>query len=449
MKKIPFYPNSEDGNKSVLAVGQMLFDAFLQRKMSTEEIGKLSGFLDKKPFGTLTLWERMNSIGFDIESIRSRNKTPGLKAIDAMLEDKRLVFVVLNGYALNGSTADNEDHEDHEDNSFQHAVLILRKEGDTYIVHDPGLPPLPERSIPAKRLEEALNVDQFIPEVAGIKLADRPTRADVLLARAHPEFSRAALGKLFDKGLVTAKGRVLKTGEKIMPDVPMQADMSSLHTDTPDIELPIIYEDDDCIVINKPAGVLTHAPGEFNPEPTVASFLRQKSKELEDGERAGVVHRLDRATSGIIIGAKNKRAMSWLQTQFANRDVTKAYIAVVKGHLKQDEAIIDMPIERNPKAPATHRVGINGKPAQTYFKVLKTNQHFSMIELQPKTGRTHQLRVHLAHLNHAIVGDPLYGSGKYGDRLFLHARSLEITLPNGERKTFEAPLPPEFEERMK
>jgi 23S rRNA pseudouridine1911/1915/1917 synthase len=286
-------------------------------------------------------------------------------------------------------------------------------------------------------------------EIAGIKLADRPTRADVLLARAHPEFSRAALAKLFDKGKVTLKDKILKSGDKIMPDSAFVADLSTLDVTTEDIDLPIVYEDDDCIVINKPTGVLTHVQGEFNPEPTVASFLRQKSKELEDGERAGVVHRLDRATSGIIIGAKNKQAMSWLQKQFADRKVSKTYIAVVKGHLKQPEAIIDMPIERNPKAPATHRVGVNGKTAQTYFKVLKTNQHFSMVELQPKTGRTHQLRVHLAYVRHPIVGDPLYGSGKYGDRLFLHAHRLEITLPNGERKVFEAPLPPEFEERMK
>jgi len=158
------------------------------------------------------------------------------------------------------------------------------------------------------------------------------------------------------------------------------------------------------------------------------------------------VHRLDRATSGVIIGARTQHALSWLQQQFARREAKKTYIAVVEGHVKQPEAIIDMPIERNPKAPATHRVHANGKNAVTSYKVLLENERYSLLELRPTTGRTHQLRVHLAHIGHPIVGDPLYGSGKYGDRLYLHAEKLEITLPDGQRRTFEAPLPPEFNE---
>jgi len=486
MKQVPFYPNHEDNLHCALAVYQMLFDYFLHRKLSWTEIEKLSGFKDNTAAWTVTIWERMVNMGFDVRMIENFDyrryakqgndylkkyftesayewtmehtdiltitplipsflhtvkpitRRPTLEDIDEMLEDKRLVFVTLNSRALN-----------HTEGFVSHAVLVLRKEEDDYILHDPGLPPVPERRVSADDLWDAMGGRMSTFEIAGIKLANRATRADVLLARDHPEFSRAALAKLFDKGRVTRDGKPMKPGDKIMPGTPIEADLTTLEATTEDIDLPIIYEDDDCIVIDKPAGLLTHVQGEFNPEPTIASFLRQKSIELEDGERAGVVHRLDRPTSGVIIGAKNKRAMSWLQKQFANREVAKTYIAVVKGHLPQAEAIIDMPIERNPKAPATHRVGVNGREAQTYYKVLKTNQHFSMLEMKPKTGRTHQLRVHLAHLNHAIVGDPLYGSGKYGDRLFLHARSLEITLPNGEHKIFEAPLPPEFEERMR
>ncbi len=160
------------------------------------------------------------------------------------------------------------------------------------------------------------------------------------------------------------------------------------------------------------------------------------------------MHRLDRATSGIIIGAKNQRALSLLQKQFAQRAAKKTYVTIVEGHLKQPEALIDMPIERNPKAPATFRVGANGKPSKTHYKVIQEGPKTSLLELKPETGRTHQLRVHLAKLGHPIVGDPLYGHGSYGDRLFLHALSLEITLPNGQRQTFTAPLPTEFQEQL-
>jgi 23S rRNA pseudouridine1911/1915/1917 synthase len=208
-----------------------------------------------------------------------------------------------------------------------------------------------------------------------------------------------------------------------------------------------LFEDENCIVINKPAGVLTHALGKHGNEASVASFLRGKVIGL-DGDRAGIVHRLDRATSGVIIGAKNQETLSMLQKQFALRKVKKTYMAVVEGLPDPSEAIIDMPIERNPKAPATFRVGTNGKPSRTHYKVVRSNQQYSLLELKPETGRTHQLRVHLAKIGHPIVGDPLYGAGAYGDQLFLHALSLEITIPGGERKTFTAPLPSVFEERV-
>jgi len=277
----------------------------------------------------------------------------------------------------------------------------------------------------------------------------KPIRADILLASMYPVYSRAALAKLFQQGLVTRGGAPLKAGDKLPPGSAITADISSLTADVADIDLPILYEDDNCIVLDKPSGVLTHTQGTFNNEATVASFLRARSKDLASaGERAGVVHRLDRATSGVIIGAKNQRTLSLLQKQFAQRKVKKTYIAVVEGRLKPAEAIIDMPIERNPKAPATFRVGANGKGAFTHYRVLRKNAHHSLVELKPETGRTHQLRVHLAHIGHPVVGDPLYGSGTFGDRLFLHAQTLEITLPGGERKIFTAPLPPEFQEQI-
>lgn len=277
----------------------------------------------------------------------------------------------------------------------------------------------------------------------------RAQRLDQRVVELIPELSRGFAARLIAEGKVTVNGATqTKAGYKLRGDdvVLVIYDVSQLGQ-IQAIDLPILYEDDDCVVINKPAGVLTHALGMHGTEATVASFLRHKVTGIA-GDRAGIVHRLDRATSGVIIGAKNQTALSWLQKQFAQRKTKKTYIAVVKGHFATPEAIIDMPIERNPKAPATFRVGPNGKSATTLYKVLEQNDSYSLIELRPETGRTHQLRVHLAHIGHPIVGDPLYGAGTYTDRLFLHALSLEITLPNKERKTFTAPLPPEFSEIM-
>ena len=234
-----------------------------------------------------------------------------------------------------------------------------------------------------------------------------------------------------------------KPGNKLRDNDIVRVDYDEGQLDAiPAIDLPIIYEDEDCMVLNKPAGVLTHSKGAFNPEATVATFLRDKLRGIE-GERAGIVHRLDRATSGVIICAKTGAALSFLQKQFSERKVKKTYDAVIAGTLVPAEAIIDMAIERNPKAPATFRVGPNGKPAITQYKTLRVSAKHSLVELKPETGRTHQLRVHLAQLGHPIVGDRLYG-GEPATRLLLHARRLEITLPGRERKTFEAPLPDLF-----
>jgi len=273
-------------------------------------------------------------------------------------------------------------------------------------------------------------------------------RLDVFVVEAMPRLSRAFVNKLCEQGKVLVGGESAKPGYKVKSgdEVSVEYDLAGLDV-IPDIDLPIIYEDDDCVVMNKPVGVLTHTQGEFNKEATVASFLRKKVADI-GGERAGIVHRLDRPTSGVIIGAKNPEALSVLQKQFAQRKTKKTYMAIVEGHLKEAEAIIDMPIERNPRAPATFRVGANGKSAVTHYKVIQTTATASLVELKPETGRTHQLRVHLAHIGHPIIGDPLYGKGAHGDRLYLHALSLELTLPSRERKTFTAPLPPEFMEYM-
>jgi len=271
-------------------------------------------------------------------------------------------------------------------------------------------------------------------------------RADVFATESLPSLSRAYVHTLFESERITINEEKAKPGYKLRKGDTLQIDFDPSEIEQiPDIDLPILYQDDNVLVVNKPVGVISHARGRYWNESSVASFVRQITG--QEGERAGIVHRLDRATSGVMICAKNAETMSFLQKQFGTRNVKKKYLAIVDGHLKPEEAIIDMPIERNPKAPATFRVGSNGKASQTHYKVIASSKSYDLLELAPVTGRTHQLRVHLKHFGHPIVGDLLY-DGSPGERLFLHALSLEITLPGGIRKTFTAPEPKEFQELM-
>lgn len=273
-------------------------------------------------------------------------------------------------------------------------------------------------------------------------------RLDQYIVRQLPGLSRSAAVHLIDEGKVEVKGHVItKASHKVQPNDAIKINYDADEEQViPKIDLPVIYEDKSCVVINKPTGLLTHSKGAFNPEATVATWLNDHAGGME-GDRAGIVHRLDRATSGVMICAKTPDALSWLQKQFSQRKVKKTYMAVVEGTMKEDEAVIDMPIERNPRKPQTFRVGVNGKAAVTAYKMLKADGRYSLLELRPETGRTHQLRVHLQQLGHPIVGDTLYG-GKQAERLFLHAASLEITLPDKTRKTFEVPTPKIFTEMV-
>jgi 23S rRNA pseudouridine1911/1915/1917 synthase len=291
----------------------------------------------------------------------------------------------------------------------------------------------------------------------------RAERLDMRVIAMLPALTRSAAAQLITDGKVSVSGSIVtKAGYKLKAGDDIQIDYDEQRLVIPEIELPILYEDDDCVVLEKPIGVLTHSKGAFNPEPTVASWLgAHLSKnpknlfELEaevatgspNNPRAGIVHRLDRATSGVIICAKSPAALSFLQKQFSLRKAKKTYIAIVAGKLKADHAIIDMPIERNPKAPATFRVGPNGKASITEYSVEQESEHYSLLKLTPQTGRTHQLRVHLANLGHPIVGDTLY-KGESAERLYLHALSLEITVPSRKRLTFASPLPSDFTHKM-
>ena len=268
------------------------------------------------------------------------------------------------------------------------------------------------------------------------------TRSDKLIADYFPTYPRAALHKLFESEDVLLNDKPTKPGIKVRLGDSVRIDLSLLEITIADIDLPILYEDKDVLVINKPAGVISHARGRYFDEPSVASFVRQKVASLT-GERSGIVHRLDRATSGVMVCAKNPEALSWLQRQFSDRKVQKTYRAVVVGSMPTEVGRIDMPIARNPVKPVTFHVDPSGKESVTNYSVISSFNNYSLLELKPLTGRTHQIRVHLSQLKHPIVGDVLYG-GEKAERLMLHAYSLAITLPSKEPIVFNAPLPQEF-----
>jgi 23S rRNA pseudouridine1911/1915/1917 synthase len=293
-------------------------------------------------------------------------------------------------------------------------------------------------------------------------------RLDVLVAERFG-LSRAAAKSKIEAGLVAIgserpKGRsaeeliAAKPSKEYDDDIKIELAPEEKTAGT--LDLPILYQDEDVIVIDKPSGILSHSKGEENDEETVATWLARQmdwsdeadfetlkggSGEKSASSREGIVHRLDRGTSGVMILAKNPVAEKFLQKQFAERKAKKTYLAVIEGEPKQSEVLLDLPIARNFKRPTTFLVSGSGKPAQTHVRVAVTApmKLFSLLELKPQTGRTHQLRVHLAYLNHPILGDAVYG-GKKAARIMLHASELELTLPNGERRTFKSKTPPEF-----
>ena len=255
-------------------------------------------------------------------------------------------------------------------------------------------------------------------------------RLDHMMVKIYKSYNRSTLQKFIENGYVTVDGELVtkpnvkfEEGVKIELKVPEELKNA-------DVKPDVIYEDENVIVVNKPAGLLSEAKGEYCPEKTLADF-------------GFVAHRLDRDTSGVMILAKNEEVQKFLKKQFQARTVHKTYYAIITGRPKLDAARIDLPMARDLKRPTTFRVDANGKEAETFYKVLKSDDKHSLVELKPTTGRTHQLCVHMKYLGHPIIGDPVYGEEK-ADRLYLHAGSLEITLPGGVRKVFESPLPKEF-----
>ncbi|MFN2283718.1 MAG: RluA family pseudouridine synthase [Anaerolineae bacterium] len=280
-------------------------------------------------------------------------------------------------------------------------------------------------------------------------------RIDTFIAEVLPDLSRTAVQRLIDAGTVTVNGAAprssykVRRGDTVVVHIP-PAQPVALSPEA--LPLDILYEDADILVVNKAAGMVVH-PGAGNYSGTLVNALLAHCDDLHGigGElRPGIVHRLDKDTSGVMVVAKNDHAIHALQRQFKRREVRKIYIALVIGNIEQAEGVIEAPIGRHRVHRKHMAVVTNGKPARTRWRVRGRyrdahNRIYTLLDVRLLTGRTHQIRVHFAWLGYPLVGDAVYGpahSPLPAPRQFLHARTLTIQHPRTEDKmTFSAPLP--------
>ncbi|MDX6693081.1 MAG: rRNA synthase [Blastocatellia bacterium] len=282
---------------------------------------------------------------------------------------------------------------------------------------------------------------QIEPETAGQRL-------DEFLAARLGWLSRLRIAHLLDEGACFVNRMEARAGQQVRVGdrVEISLDESAPGAMTPEqLPLEIIYEDEDLLVLVKPAGMLTH-PTRGVKSGTLANALAYhlNREATEEVVRPGIVHRLDRATSGLMVIAKNQRALSILSRHFHQRLVEKRYLALVEGIINADECDIEAPIGRGSERQPHWIVMADGKPALTRLRVLERRSGRTQVELEPVTGRTNQLRIHCAHLGHPIVGDEWYGSAQTAGRLCLHAARLSFHHPSGGKwLEFNSPLPAE------
>lgn len=286
------------------------------------------------------------------------------------------------------------------------------------------------------------------------------TRIDLVLSMALPETSRSFIQKLITSGGVSIDGQVCKSkkqkveaGQEITIVVP---EPEQLNVEAEDIPLEIVYEDSDVLVVNKPKGMVVH-PAVGNYTGTLVNAVMyhcgDSLSSINGVIRPGIVHRIDKDTSGLLMIAKNDAAHNSLAAQLAEHSITRAYQAIVYNNFSDDEGTVDAPIGRDPKNRLRQAVTQqNSKRAVTHYKVLERLGKFTLIEARLETGRTHQIRVHMAHIKHPLLGDFVYGPAKnpYGVQgQMLHAKMLGFVHPTtGEYMEFESELPQEFQQTL-
>jgi 23S rRNA pseudouridine1911/1915/1917 synthase len=286
--------------------------------------------------------------------------------------------------------------------------------------------------------------------------SDSGKRLDLYLHERLPEYSRARLQEWIKAGRVRVddtpqKRSYLLHGSEAIDVEP--AELPPLHAEAEDLPLEILYEDTDVIAVNKPAGMVVHS-GAGRHSGTLVNALLHRFRNLSTvggALRPGIVHRLDRLTSGVILVARTDKSHRHLAEQFSSRQVEKVYLALVHGRVKADRGKVTTPITRDPvrRVRMTARLA-SGRSAITEYKVLGRFDKFTLLEVRIGTGRTHQIRVHLASIGHPVAGDKLYGAPASAlDRYFLHAQRITFTGPSsGDRITVEAPLPPALQQYL-
>jgi 23S rRNA pseudouridine1911/1915/1917 synthase len=286
-------------------------------------------------------------------------------------------------------------------------------------------------------------------------------RLDLFLVRQMPDWSRSQISRLIRDGLVTVGSAAAKKSGDVVEagaQISVTAKHEESHATPEDLPLDIIYEDSDILVVNKAAGMVVHIGAGISSGTLVNALLAHiRGLSTMGGEqRPGIVHRLDKMTSGLVVVAKNDAAHRRLSDMFKSRDVRKTYVALVHGRMAADSGEVTRPVGRDPRRRTRMKAGgIAAREALTKYRVLRRIGHFTLVEAMPQTGRTHQIRVHLASLGHPVVGDNTYGAPaklRFGatdeptlPRTFLHAAKLAFAHPiTGTPLKFEAPLPGEL-----
>jgi len=286
---------------------------------------------------------------------------------------------------------------------------------------------------------------------------DAGKRLDVFLTEQSDDFSRSYIDKLVSEGRALVNGKRVKSGYKIKAGDQVQMEIPNpkpLEVKAENIQLDILYEDNDIIVINKPRGMVVHPAAGNYTGTLVNALINHCDDSLSDINgviRPGIVHRIDKDTSGVLVVAKNNKSHLRLSEKLKEHDIERVYVALAEGIIDEDSGKIDAPIGRNPIERKKMAINMkNGRRAVTYFKVLERFKSATLLELRLETGRTHQIRVHLSFIDHPIVGDPLYGRKKkmidFSGQA-LHAKLLGFVHPGTEKYVeFQAALPKELEE---